>query len=489
MSEGGTTSEPAHLRIGFVPVIRPLFKGDAPAAAQRSRERLEQVGAEHAFHVVVAAVGSDTVHDATGNTVPSYAVTDAAEAVRAAHELADADLDLLLIQHVSFATGDLLEPLLNAHPRVAVWALPEAAGDRGATGPLPLNALCGLNMTLSLLDAPEVAKEEHVGWLYGDAEDDWFRARFLALLGAMRGLAALDGARVLQIGGTAPAFWGIQELPNALHGVTVDTRPLEALYDAVAAVPEHDAAALARDWARERHDVDAASLERGARIELGLTRVADEAGAHALAVRCWPELPDACGSMACAAMGNVAGSGIPTACEGDVMGAVSMLALQGVTGVPAVLMDLSDLDRADDSLQVWHCGNAPLRWAADAAPVRLTTHFNRDGVGVVRDMVLRPGPTTGLRLLDGGRRAWLLEGRLADPEKPGFDGVRAWLRDLRWNGAARRATDVVAGVLDARLPHHLALGRGDAGDAVRELCRWLDADPLPAPDPVATGAP
>ena len=489
MRVGPTTVAPAPLRIGFAPVVRPLFKGDAPAAAERSRRGLERLGSDLGFDLVLPSVGSDTVHEATGQRVPPYAVTDAGEAERAAAELAAADLDLLLVQHVSFATGDLLAPLLNAHPRVAVWALPEAAGGRGATGPLPLNALCGLNMTLSLLDAPEVAKEEHVGWLYGDTEDEWFLARFRALLGAVRGLAALDGARVLQVGGTAPAFWGIQELPDGLRGVSVDTRPLEALYDAVASVSDDDASALARDWARAAHDVDAEALARGARIELGLTRLAEDAGAHALAVRCWPELPDACGSMACAAMGNVAGSGIPTACEGDVMGAVSMLALQGVTSSPAVLMDLSDLDRNDDSLQVWHCGNAPLRWAAEGAPVRLTTHFNRDGVGVVRDMVLRPGPTTGLRLLDGGRRAWLLEGRVDDPGKPGFDGVRAWLRDLRWNGAPRRAADVVAGVLDARLPHHLALGRGVAGDAVRELCRWLGAEPLPAPDPVATGAP
>lgn len=474
--------EPEVLRVGFVAVIRPVFKGNAPAAAARSLAQLVELGREQGFDVVTAAVGSDTVHAATGNAVPAYAVTDAAEADRAAAELAAAGLDFLLVQHASFATGDLLAPLLRAHPRVGVWALPESSGGRGRAGPLPLNALCGLNMTLSLLDAPQVRKIEPVKWFYGEVDDPWMRGRLDPVLASLRGLRALVGARILQIGGTAPAFWGLQERPEALADVTVETLPLRALFDAVSRVPEGAARARADAWSREGADASSTHLLQGARIEVALATLARDADADALAVRCWPELPDACGAMACAAMGDTSGRGIPSACEGDVMGALSMLALQGVTRDSAILMDLSDLDREDDSLLLWHCGNAPLAWAAEGAPTRLTSHFNRDGVGVVRDMTLRPGPVSGFRLLDGGRRAWIVSGRVGSPQKEGFDGVRGWLYDLHWNGVPRTAAATVAGVLDRRLPHHLALGAGEATDALRELCTWLGAEPLPAPE-------
>lgn len=468
-------------RIGFVPVIRPLFKGDAPAAAAASLAELEALGEILGFDVVVATVGSETVHAATGKPMPAYAVTDVDEAERAATELSDGALDFLLVQHTSFATGDLLAPLVNAHRRVGVWALPEVAGARGNTGPLPLNSLCGLNMTLSLLDAPQVGKQEPVAWFYGQVGDPWFRERFDPTIAALRGLRAMERARVLQIGGTAPAFYGLEEMPDALHDVTVDTRPLEALFDAVSGISATEAEALAADWKRETFDASHEDLVRGARIELALTAMTIEAGADALAVRCWPELPDACGAMACAAMGNTAARLVPAACEGDVMGALSMLALQGVTGESAILMDISDLDREDDSLLVWHCGNAPLRWAATGAPTRLTTHFNRDGVGVVRDMVVRPGAASGFRLLRGGREALIVSGRFGSPDKDGFDGVRGWLHDLTWNGRSMRATAVVAGMLDLRLPHHVAFGMEDRTLALRELSRWLGASPVAAP--------
>jgi hypothetical protein len=43
----------------------------------------------------------------------------------------------------------------------------------------------------------------------------------------------------------------------------------------------------------------------------------------------------------------------------------------------------------------------------------------------------------------------------------------------------------VANLLDRRLPHHLAFGRGDRVDALYELCAYLGADVLPALPPAS----
>ena len=42
------------LKIGFVSVVRPLFKGESQRAAERSLERLKDLGEELCFEVVHA---------------------------------------------------------------------------------------------------------------------------------------------------------------------------------------------------------------------------------------------------------------------------------------------------------------------------------------------------------------------------------------------------------------------------------------------------
>jgi L-fucose isomerase-like protein len=458
------------LRIAFAAVARPAFKGDADAVTQRAQAFLE---------------GACEGWDAELLVAPQL-VRDEATAAAVADSLAGAELDALIVLHATFATTDLLAPLLRHAPLVGVWAVPEGEGVAGRrpgvrddVDPLPLNSLCGLTMTLSALEHPAVARQGAVKWFYGAPGDPALVRRLDVTMRALHGLSSLRSARVLQIGGTAPAFYRLEERPS-LPGPHVDTAPLEALYARMAAEDDAAVEAHARSWLELEGRLEAPfeHLLVASRTERALTRWAHEGRYDALAVRCWPEFPERCGGMACAAMGRLADGGIPAACEGDVMGALSMLALQAVAGGPSALMDLSDLDVARDRLFLWHCGNAPLALAA-APGTRLTTHFNRDGVGIVRDMVLAEGAATGYRLLEGGRRAVVLGGTLADPTPPGFDGVRGWWASLSWDGVPRSAAQVVAQLLDERLPHHVAIAQGDVTEALHELTTLLGGRVLP----------
>jgi hypothetical protein len=478
-------------RIAHIALVRPAFKGDAAAAVRRSRDGLAVLATETGAELMVPETGVGP-HPRSGEPLPPGTVTDLDEARRAAAALEADPPDLLLLQHVTFATGELVAPLIAAAPRLALWALPE--GPDGV-GPLPFNALCGLQMTLSLLGAPPVAHGDRPAkWLYGEVGEDRFARSFATTVSALRALRTLERATVLRIGGTAPGFYALEERPEALRGVRVVDAELAELFARVAAVPEAEAARRA-EAGRAGHDVDVddATLLRGARIEAALEGIAEEAHADALAGRCWPELPDACGAMACAAMGTLAGSGTPAACEGDLMGALSMLALQGVADGPAVLMDLSDLDEADDALLLWHCGNAPAAWADPDGPrPRLTTHFNRDGVGPVRDETLRPGAASAFRLLDGGRSALVASGTLRGVRRAGYDGVRGWWAAPSWAGTELPAGRFLAELLEQRIPHHLALAAGDHRAALAEACGWLGATVRPVrerpfPDALAGG--
>jgi L-fucose isomerase-like protein len=461
----------APLRIGLAAVVRSAFKGDAEALAARAAE-------------AVAAEGPGLGHELVA--APELA-TDPAAAERVASWAKGAGLDFLLVLHATFSTGDVLVPLLRALPQVGLWAVPEseglplkAPGVAPGRRPLPLNSLCGLNMTLSLLDHERVGKRERVKWFWGAPGSDDFRRRWRATVAALRGLRAVSHARILQIGGTAPAFYGLEERP-ALAGVQLDRLPLAALYARMQSIPEDAVRERAQAWTQREplSGAEGSDVLVAARTELALAALAAGGDYQALALRCWPEFPEDCRGMACAAVGAMADRLVPTACEGDVMGALSMLALQAVAAAPSALLDVSDLDPLGDRLLLWHCGNAPAAFAGKAG-ARLTTHFNRDGAGVVRDMRLSEGPASAFRLLGGGRRAVVISGSLEGASEPDVDGVRGWLTELRWDGEPRRAAEVMAQVLDAGLPHHLALAPGEHTEALHELVVRLGGRVLPA---------
>jgi hypothetical protein len=72
-------------------------------------------------------------------------------------------------------------------------------------------------------------------------------------------------------------------------------------------------------------------------------------------------------------------------------------------------------------------------------------------------------------LLAGGGTAVVVSGSVDEPDERDVDGVRGWWRHLRWDGEPSSAPDVVARLLDLRLPHHLALAAGDHTEALHEL--------------------
>lgn len=441
------------LRVGLVPIVRPLFRGARLGLAEQSARALAALGEELGFEVAYVA--------------PPVAA--AADAAAAASELAARHraraLDLAMVLHVTFAAGEVLAPLLAAPPPLGLWALREVA----ATGPLPQNALCGAHLGLSL----PAARARPVKWFYGEATEAPFRRRLEVTVRALRGVRAVRGARVLWVGGVAPGFARFESLPDL--PVTVDRRPLEAAFDALRAVDEADVdaalATLDEPSALVRDD-----LRGTVRVELALEALA--AGYDAVALRCWPEIPDRAGVQTCSAYARLADRGCLLACEGDAAGVISMLAVAAVTGGPAILVDLSAAD--ERGLLLWHCGNAATAWAADGR-TRLAPHFNR-GIPAVREMRLAPGAACGLRFLEG-RRAVVYAGRVLD-RPDGYDGVSGWIGDLRWAGRPIGPDGFLASALNHGLPHHLIWGRGDNEAALMELCAWLGHVPLEA-DPEA----
>ncbi len=428
------------LRIGLVPIVRPLFRGARFGLEQTSQEALRALGSQLGFELAYV----------------SEPVADATQAETAARTALAAQLDLLLVQHVTFATGDAFLPLLKLPLPVGLWALPEV----WETGPLPQNAVCGLNLGVSLAQKP-------TKWFYGQVEDSWFQLRLKLTLDALRGARVLRRGRVLLLGGHAPGFFAFDAFPQT--GLTVEKAELGELWEALATVTDAEVADRAQTFS-ELSEYPVEQLGEVLRLELALEKLAQPY--DGVALREWPEIPDRTGVMAYAAMARLADRGYTLAPEGDVMGLAGMLALQAISGQPAILLDISHL--SPKGVMLWHGGEAPRAWAG--GPTRLVPHFNRN-LPAVRDMPLRAGAISGLRLLPGHKA--VVHGGVLSGEK-GYDGDAGYLIRPTWSAEPLTPRQFLASWLNHRIPHHLAVGMGSHEEALLEMCAWLGLEVLPA---------
>jgi L-fucose isomerase-like protein len=244
-------------------------------------------------------------------------------------------------------------------------------------------------------------------------------------------------------------------------------------------------------------------MARTARVTLALQDLASEGAYGALGVRCWPEFQSELGGIGpCAAVGWLNETGLPTSCEGDVPGAISMLAAYHVSQAPVTMTDLVALAEEEGLIQMWHCGPSPASWA-DSAGQALTYHPTLDRAsapeaprsGVSSDLVFAPGPVTVARFSQSADELLLMAAEVVEGPTRGYPGSRGWLGHLRMNGEPLSIPDLIETMVHYGLEHHYPLARGDWTDTFRELAAWtgirmLDrvpyrdhlVSPLPSPD-------
>jgi len=117
----------------------------------------------------------------------------------------------------------------------------------------------------------------------------------------------------------------------------------------------------------------------------------------ALAIRCWPEFAGNFGISPCAAMSILQSEGKILTCEGDLLGALSMLAHQAIGAETPFLADFSQVDIKENFGLMWHCGVAACNlW--DGKCIRSLDTYFAGGKGVTADFVMKSGEISMLRI-------------------------------------------------------------------------------------------
>ena len=102
-----------------------------------------------------------------------------------------------------------------------------------------------------------------------------------------------------------------------------------------------------------------------AKLDVALANFMEENALDATAIQCWTSLQKNYGCNVCTSMSMMSENMLPSACEVDVTGTLSMYAMQLASGSPSALVDWNNNYADDDTKCVlFHCGN----WAKSFLP-------------------------------------------------------------------------------------------------------------------------
>ncbi len=207
--------------------------------------------------------------------------------------------------------------------------------------------------------------------------DPSFREDLRRFIAVCRVVTGLRGARLGAVGARPGAFNTVRYSEKILerHGVSVVTVDLSEILGAAGKLGEKDPRLTGKvDEIKAYANTAAvppAKLVQMARLGVVLD---DFVAAHQLdatAIQCWTSLQANHGCNVCTSMSMMSEDLLPSACEVDVTGVLTMYAMQLASGTPSALVDWNNNYGADpDRCVLFHCGN----WAKSFLPdVRVST--------------------------------------------------------------------------------------------------------------------
>lgn len=192
--------------------------------------------------------------------------------------------------------------------------------------------------------------------------------KFVAVCRVVRGLR---GVRIGAVGARPGAFNTVRYSEKILerHGISVTTVDLSEILGAAAKIGAQDARLVAKvDEIKAYANATAvppAKLAQMARLGLVLD---DFVAAHhldATAIQCWTSVQANHGCNVCTSMSMMSENFLPSACEVDVTGVLTMYAMQLASNSPSALVDWNNnYGAAEDKCVLFHCGN----WAKSFLP-------------------------------------------------------------------------------------------------------------------------
>jgi L-fucose isomerase-like protein len=201
--------------------------------------------------------------------------------------------------------------------------------------------------------------------------DASFRADLQNFIAVARVVQGLRKVRIGAVGARPGAFNTVRYSEKILerHGISVTTVDLSEILGAAAKIGEADKRVVSKiDEIKAYANATAvppAKLIQMARLGLVLDDFVAANHLDATAIQCWTSVQANHGCNVCTSMSMMSENFLPSACEVDVTGVLTMYAMQLASSSPSALVDWNNNYGTDpDKCVLFHCGN----WAKSFLP-------------------------------------------------------------------------------------------------------------------------
>jgi L-fucose isomerase-like protein len=244
--------------------------------------------------------------------------------------------------------------------------------------------------------------------------DPTFKADLVKFVGVCRTVKGLRTARFGAIGARPGAFNTVRYSEKILerYGISVTTVDLSEVLGKAQKMDGGDKRVKAKldsinDYAPSPGVPDDKMLAM-AKLGVVLDEFISANNLNSTAIQCWTSLQQNYGCNVCTCMSMMSQALMPSACEVDVTGALSMYALSLASQLPSALVDWNNnYGGEDDKCVLFHCGNWPKAFAPDTrianAPILGSTLGVENTYGAMEGRT-PAGPLTYARFTTDYRR-------------------------------------------------------------------------------------
>lgn len=303
--------------------------------------------------------------------------------------------------------------------------------------------------------------------------------RFARICRTVRGLRQ---ARIGCIGARPVAFNTVRFSEKLLQasGITVVTVDLSEIIAAAAKVKDSDPQvqqmlAEIKEYGRIPASIKLENIIRQAKLSITVNRWMEDNECDASSIQCWTSMQENFGCATCLSMSMMGERLMPSACEVDVAGAVSMYALALASGAPSALLDWNNNYANQPDLCVCtHCGNFPKSFIGEQPEISNlgvigTVVGPEKCFGAVKGKV-QPGPLTYFRIstddVAGTIKTYVGEGAFTNDPFAMDGGIAVTkIPHLR---------QLLGYICRNGFEHHVAMARGHYEDVIEEsVSRYL----------------
>ncbi len=377
--------------------------------------------------------------------------------------------DLVIYQCSTFIGADFMTEITRRFCcPVVVWSVKEPSIGGGR---LKLNSLTGAFSAGNNLYSQDI----NFRFVRGNPGENKVVESFRTIGGTLELIKKLRSL-VIGVIGSQPAGFAFgaidQSLLAKVFGIRiVQTEAAQIMQDA-SSMPAEDYSGMLTELKSRSlgwENMPEENLDKYARLRKAYQNFIDRNGIKAIASRCWPDFFTGFGAPVCSVLSMLNDNGIPSSCETDLGGVISMFIASELTGGAVYFGDPVAIDESCDGIVFWHCGAGASCLSRKKEGARLGVHPNRK-IGPTMEFGLKEGDVTVIRLgkdKENGFRMFTMKGKALDePQK--FWGTSVVIRPEGGNSAQRISEFVEDG-----WEPHFVVAYGDITKELKLLSNYL----------------